>query len=465
MTDAASIDSAGGGRGSNGNRADDDDDDVDDDVEGYYYGHIRDEVAAICRRLESLSSSSSIPAARSTDGGGGGNGEAVARTTTAAAAAEIISLNSLRLVDEAEALALLRALARVGAASSSGVRELSVDLDHCLSGEPGEIFLVPFLETVLPTHTSIVALDLSRNNLNDTHGALLANALKENTALKELRLSGNRIGTAGVTALAEEGLRYSKTLQHLSLRGNPVLSDGVKAIAAAISGRCDDDHDDDEEEEEEEGRCSSRCRLMRLDLSWCRVGDTGAKALADSLRSRASAEKRNRSSPSLIDLDIGFCGIGSAGFEALGDALRYNNTLTRLVLCGNYIRDPVSATYAAIESSLRHANYALEACRCFPDLLGNRLGHNIDVLCAENRRLKEVFRRLTNGNTDEGGAAPLPPCLWPQTLALIQSKPDLLYVLLKTRVVPELFAPSPAASSFLGGVEDVTGKRDSSAEL
>lgn len=66
------------------------------------------------------------------------------------------------------------------------------------------------------TNTSLVCLDLSRNNLDDFAGAYIAKLLKRNRSLVKLELESNQLGPQSCKAFSE-ALATNATLVHLSL--------------------------------------------------------------------------------------------------------------------------------------------------------------------------------------------------------------------------------------------------------
>jgi Ran GTPase-activating protein (RanGAP) involved in mRNA processing and transport len=77
----------------------------------------------------------------------------------------------------------------------------------------------------LPDNKSLLTLNLSRKNLNDTHGIQIAEMLKKNKKLRRLELEGNFFGPETAKALAE-ALRVNRTLRYLDLENNNLTNAG-----------------------------------------------------------------------------------------------------------------------------------------------------------------------------------------------------------------------------------------------
>ncbi|AIK95649.1 hypothetical protein [Candidatus Odyssella acanthamoebae] len=147
------------------------------------------------------------------------------------------------------------------------------------------------------------------NQIGDTGGTALGEALKTNTTLTFLDLGNkdwgkNKIGNRGGTALGE-ALKINTTLTYLDLGDNKISNSGVVALGEALK---------------------TNTTLTSLDLYGNYIGKPGVVALGEAL-------KTNRT---LAYLDLGDNKIGESGV-ALGEALKVNTTLTSLGLGGNKI--------------------------------------------------------------------------------------------------------------------------------
>ena len=221
----------------------------------------------------------------------------------------------------------------------------------------------PLLEA-LPHCRALRTLDLDANRLGDAAAALLGLALEPaaptpaaTTAyeriklarggggggaaacsrLTSLRLSANRVGPAGVRALAR-GLTANTALLSLSLADNGGVGDaGAHAVASMLL---------------------SNTTLTRLHLGGCGVGAEGATALGAALAHGGSALQalrlcrnvlgaagvapiaaaltRNRA---LASLDLSGCRLDDAAAAQLGVALQQCRGLRRLVLADNLLSD------------------------------------------------------------------------------------------------------------------------------
>ena len=156
----------------------------------------------------------------------------------------------------------------------------------------------------LKANASLQVLHLGNNKIGDAGVAALAAALKgDASVLRELILWGNRIGDTAVEALAA-ALKENGSLQGLYLGSNLISYRGADALAAALK---------------------ENSSLQELGLWGNQIGDTGAKALAAALKENGSLQK----------LELGNNQIGVAGLEELTAALKENAALQKLGILNN----------------------------------------------------------------------------------------------------------------------------------
>ena len=170
------------------------------------------------------------------------------------------------------------------------------------------------LAEVLKGNSSLTQLKLSHNSIGDAGATALAEALRENSSLTVLNLFYNKIGDAGATGLAE-ALRANSTLTKLVLSENAIGDAGAANLAKAL------------------GENSS---LTKVYLFYNNIGGAGATALAETLRGNSK----------LTVLDLSRNKIGDAGTTRLAQALRENSSLTELRLPANYIGDAGATSLA-----------------------------------------------------------------------------------------------------------------------
>ena len=89
------------------------------------------------------------------------------------------------------------------------------------------------IDESLNVNTTLKLLSLSRNNIKEPCGRLLSAALKVNGTLKSLSLANNSLGAHGAQLLSE-GLRVNTSLTHLDLSGNLFGNKGAESIAKTI---------------------------------------------------------------------------------------------------------------------------------------------------------------------------------------------------------------------------------------
>jgi len=162
------------------------------------------------------------------------------------------------------------------------------------------------LANVLSNNTSLKILDLSYNKIGDIGALHLATSLRYNTTLQKLNLTRNDITDNGATYLGN-ALKYNTGLQALNLTRNDI-TDGVKKLAEGLF---------------------NNTSLKILDLSYNKIGDIGALHLANSLLTNTS----------LQSLLLGYTRIGDIGAEYLANALSHNTSLKQLYLYFTSIRE------------------------------------------------------------------------------------------------------------------------------
>ena len=159
----------------------------------------------------------------------------------------------------------------------------------------------------LQSNHTLTHLNLDGNGIDNCGAEDLAQALQSSCALKYLDLSHNEIGDQGAVALAK-ALESNRTLTYLDLEHwdlpgfNP-----IKELSFLLRG---------------------------VDHKRKRIGDAGAAAFAETLRSNSV----------LARLNLQNHRIGNAGAAAIGQSLKSNCTLTHLCLRGNRIEGVGVAT-------------------------------------------------------------------------------------------------------------------------
>jgi len=183
----------------------------------------------------------------------------------------------------------------------------------------------------------------------------------------------------------------------LGLAGSPVDADSLRAITSAIVDR------------------ERFKRALSLQFHYSGLGNDGAKALADLIRSTKFLQA----------LTIRQDEISDEGCFAIAESLSLNNSLAYLDLSHNRITEDAAA---AVEASLRvklvvvHVN--VEGNSGITGAQRERLAR----LCESNGRVIRSFDQL------RGNYNILSLALWPNALALVRMKPDLLYAFIRTKV-------------------------------
>ncbi|KAK3241980.1 hypothetical protein CYMTET_48298 [Cymbomonas tetramitiformis] len=260
----------------------------------------------------------------------------------------------------------VRAIA--AAVPTSACQQLS--MGHVGMANAGAEALAPAMG---PAGAPITQLELHFCGIEDDGIAALARSLKDNTTLRELNLTGNRIGDAGAAELAAlmstnscitcllldsncvqakgsvqlaKALVKHRALRTFSLGGNPIgeAPNAAKAISKLLAGSASLTHlslsackfDDDGICEIAWGLAENES-VVYLNLSMNMTKDDGACEIAEALSTNES----------LIELDISKNVIGDKGAKALAACMKSNATLRTLWLVENYISDKCQTTLSS----------------------------------------------------------------------------------------------------------------------
>jgi Ran GTPase-activating protein (RanGAP) involved in mRNA processing and transport len=181
----------------------------------------------------------------------------------------------------------------------------SIDLSYVSNLSLGELSLGYFQKVInaLKENTKITELNLSGNNIGDKEAKALADMLKENTKITKLNLLKSNLGKDGAEELADM-LKENKKIKTLNLSNSNLGKDGAKALADMLK---------------------ENKTLTELDLSLNNIGDKGAEELAKALKENTT----------LTTLKLSDNNIGDKGAKVLAEALKENKTLTKLDLRSN----------------------------------------------------------------------------------------------------------------------------------
>jgi hypothetical protein len=156
---------------------------------------------------------------------------------------------------------------------------------------------------VLQQNTSLLSLDVSRNQLGDEAGVHLAEMLRTNRRMFKLEAEQNNFGPATCRAFGE-ALNVNNTLTFLSLEGNPMSfsdeSDGRENDFTGIEAVSD--------------MLEANTSLTSLNLFNCTLLLEGGRALAKGIQKNSS----------LIVLDVGNNSVGVKQLEMITDKLVQN---------------------------------------------------------------------------------------------------------------------------------------------
>lgn len=212
---------------------------------------------------------------------------------------------------------------------SMSISVLNLDDLHISTG------LLKILRTLFENHKEVERVSLSGTDLDDEKTAHVAKFLTAVPGLVSLNLSNNRIGSKGVSKLAET-LSTHKHIKVLNLARNEIDDEGFQRLAAVFK------HNVDLEQvtltrnkitgasgsfTEAAQAFSSLEKLSRLSLNRNQLGDEAAFELA----------KVFQTHPSLVVVKLQNNKIGTAGAAAIFDALKANTSVTQVSLSYNLI--------------------------------------------------------------------------------------------------------------------------------
>ena len=194
--------------------------------------------------------------------------------------------------------------------------------------------------------------------IDDDNTLLLAEALSQNTTLKELNIEAGKLGPGGIQVIVE-AIKQHKALSDLDVGINEEIGDeGSKFIAELLS-------------------VSSN--LSHLNLQTCGIGTEGIKAIATALQQNNT----------LRILNLNFNEIDDEGLKYLCDGLSQNTTLTHLYLEGQEIT--LTGVKHIIEM-LHHNNHAIS----FIDIGNNAL--ELDPNAASDPEVEKEMYDLLKRN-------------------------------------------------------------------
>ncbi|XP_051764038.1 NACHT, LRR and PYD domains-containing protein 12-like isoform X42 [Ctenopharyngodon idella] len=328
-------------------------------------------------------------------------------------------LETLKLFDcniTAEGCAALASALR----SNSLLREL--DLTGNIIGGGGLTLLSDGLKD---PHCKLEKLWLFDCNITAEGCAALASALRSNSHLRELNLSGNIIGDGGLTLLSD-GLKDPHCkLEKLRLEDCNITAEGCAALASALRSNS---HLRELDLTDNiiggggltllsDGLKDPHCKLEKLRLEDCNITAEGCAALASALRSNSHLRELDLTdniiggggltllSDGLKDphcklekLRLSYCNITAEGCAALASALRSNSHLRELDLTDNIIggggltllSDGLKDPHCKLEKlRLSYCNITAEGCAVLASALRS------------NSHLREL--NLTDNIIGDGG--------------------------------------------------------------
>ena len=201
------------------------------------------------------------------------------------------------------------------------------------------MYRAKFLSNCLTEDNNLLELDLCKHNIDVV---MIVNAIRINTALVKLDISGNTLSDEGAAAISE-CLKVNNILKELNISKNEITSEGATIIAEVLQ---------------------LNTALVKLDISCNMLSDKGALSIIDCLKINYILQELNisqngitsnaamgiakaiRLNTTLRKLDISCNKLLDEGIAAISDCLKINNVLSELNISNNEITN-VGATIIA----------------------------------------------------------------------------------------------------------------------
>mmetsp|Transcript_13884 Transcript_13884/g.35686 ORF Transcript_13884/g.35686 Transcript_13884/m.35686 type:complete len:376 (+) Transcript_13884:295-1422(+) len=200
------------------------------------------------------------------------------------------------------------------------------------------------LAAALKINRTVTTLRLGDNHLKADAALKLVEAIKGNSCITELDLSGNQVGHEGCQAIAQLLQPKASELISLSLAKNKLLDRDAVALCQELSNNTVMQELDLSENMLGEragvalgAMAQQNVALKEINVSWNRLRGKGCKAVADGLSGNVSVQV----------LHIGWNGMGDVGAAAFGAMLKVNSSLVELSASGNGIGAEGAVTLAA----------------------------------------------------------------------------------------------------------------------
>ncbi|XP_067260689.1 ribonuclease inhibitor-like isoform X2 [Chanodichthys erythropterus] len=257
--------------------------------------------------------------------------------------------------------------------SNSHLRELNLT-----GNKIGDEGLTLLSDGLKDPHCKLETLRLSYCNITAEGCAALTSALRSNSHLRELDLSDNKIGGEGLTLLSDGLKDLHCKLEKLTLFDCNITTEGCAALTSALR---------------------SNSHLREVDLSENKIGDEGLTLLSDGLKyPHCKLEK----------LKLYDCNIADEGCAALTSALRSDSHLRELNLSDNKIGDEgltllsdgLKDPHCKLEKlTLYDCNITSEGCAALTSVL--RLNSHLKELgLSQNKIGDEGLMLLSDGLKD-----------------------------------------------------------------
>ena len=251
----------------------------------------------------------------------------------------------------------------------------SLLLNHCsLTPQCVTLLLLALAES----GKTVKCIELYNNNMSDQNEAVLPmQLLSPMTEITSLKLSGNKLGDAGLIALSKS-LKMATKLEQLFLNDCDITDNGIRSFVNCF------------EKSQESG--SGLCNLSVLGLRHNHITPNGAKSLATVL-----SDKVNYNCD-IADLQLRGNPIGDRGVAYLAPALLQNPQLKGIELRCTQL------TGIAVQHLTNYSN-----CRYITslNLNDNMIGDSGVILLANNNHATESIKTLglkNNNITHEGGS-------------------------------------------------------------
>lgn len=172
-------------------------------------------------------------------------------------------------------------------------------------------------------YTMLILLDISCNNAHNAGATAIANYLKEDSVLSELRMNKCCLQDDDMPQICQALRNNKKTsLENFQINSNKIGPEGAKVVAKLLG--------------------SLGCIISDLDMSWNNICTDGAMPIANALRECSSMK----------NINLNACSIDDVGGQSLATCLKFNRSIVNMSLAQNNIA--AGSCFVFSKSTLAH---------------------------------------------------------------------------------------------------------------